>query len=56
VNDTFHSVRDLLFGVGRSTVAEIDYEMNTNLGGGLTIAGWRELLAQLAFLRRVGML
>lgn len=51
----FGSVRHLLFSVGQTTIAGIEEMMHTNMGGGLTPAGWRELLVQLSFLRRVGM-
>lgn len=55
-SDTFHSVNDFLANVGQGTIADIDDMYCTNMGGGLTIAGWRELLSQLAFMRAVGQL
>lgn len=38
-----HDVRDVLREV-RASVGEIDESMRANMGGGLPIAGWRELV------------
>lgn len=50
----FESVRQLLFDVGQTTITDIEEMMRANTGI-LTPAGWRELLVQLSFLHRVGM-
>lgn len=42
-----HDVRDVLREV-RASVGEIDESMRANMGGGLPIAGWRELVDELA--------
>ena len=42
--------------VDSSTVAGINEAMRDNMGGGLTIAGWDELVCQLAFLHATGRL
>lgn len=55
-SDVFLSVDDFLASVGQGTVATIDGGYRTNMGGGLSVAGWRELVSQLAFMRSVGQL
>ena len=42
-----HDVRDVLREV-RASVGEIYESMRANMGGGLPIAGWRELVDELA--------
>ena len=51
----FSSPQDFLNQV-QGPVRDIDFAMNTNMGGGLPGFGWRELLVQLAFLQHTGQL
>ena len=49
----FYVAKDVLTCV-RESVGEIDGWMNSNMSGGLPIAGWRELLDELALQARLG--
>jgi hypothetical protein len=49
-----YNAEAFLRSVGGSTVAGIDNMMRGNMGGGLTIIGWNELVCQLAFLHAIG--
>ena len=48
--------RAALRWVGDGTLRDIDEAMNTNMGGGLPMAGWRELLDDLRFQAALGRL
>jgi len=52
--DQYPNVHDFLMKVGLTTVADLNHIINQGANGGLTSVGWRELLIQLAFLRRTG--
>ena len=49
-----YNAEAFLRSVGGSTVAGIDNMMRANMGEGLTIIGWNELVCQLAFLHAIG--
>jgi hypothetical protein len=49
-----YNAETFLRSVGGSTVVGIDNMMRANMGGGLTIVGWNELVCQLAFLHAIG--
>lgn len=49
----FHSARDVLRQV-RASIADIDESMHLNMGGGLPIAGWHELLDELSLRVTIG--
>lgn len=49
----FHDARDVLRKV-RASIGDIDESMRLNMGGGLPIAGWGELMDELALKVRLG--
>lgn len=51
--DTFHGTKDVLRKIDGS-IGDINEQMGLNMGCGLPIMGWGELLDELAFQIRVG--
>lgn len=54
--EVFPTVDAFLAHAGQASLGDLDNGFSTNMGGSLTVAGWHELLSQLAFLQAVGML
>lgn len=54
--DRYQTLRGFLAKAGQATLAEIGDAMVTPRGRDFAVAGWNELLAQLAFLRHVGIM
>ena len=53
VTGQFHGTRDVLKKV-TEPIGAIDESMRTNMGSGLPITGWKELLDELALQVRLG--